>query len=182
MLHSVSKTTTHEASTSPATSGYDRKSPFRPARQEPLLTRTVPVTAELPRYRGPSARRDALAGVTVAALAIPSAMAYAEVAGLSPVNGLYALLLPAVAYAFLGSSTEYPYRRFLLFSAIGGTARAIYTCVLAYFVSTALADFALASIVISGLITSLLVGTVYWIDRHRHADGGVSPAVVGKTS
>jgi sulfate permease family protein len=43
-------------------------------------------------------------GVTVAALALPSAMAYAELAGLSPVSGLYALLLPAVAYTLLGSS------------------------------------------------------------------------------
>jgi high affinity sulfate transporter 1 len=44
--------------------------------------------------------------MTVAALAIPSAMAFAEIAGLSPVNGLYALLLPAVVYAFLGSSRQ----------------------------------------------------------------------------
>ena len=42
--------------------------------------------------------------MTVAALALPSAMAYAELAGLSPVSGLYALLLPAVAYTLLGSS------------------------------------------------------------------------------
>jgi high affinity sulfate transporter 1 len=33
-------------------------------------------------------------------------MAYAEVAGVAPVNGLYALLLPAVAYALLGSSRQ----------------------------------------------------------------------------
>jgi SulP family sulfate permease len=33
-------------------------------------------------------------------------MAYAEVAGVSPVNGLYALLLPAVAYALFGSSRQ----------------------------------------------------------------------------
>jgi high affinity sulfate transporter 1 len=44
--------------------------------------------------------------VTVAALAIPSGMAYAEVAGLSPVAGLYALLLPVVAYALFGSSRQ----------------------------------------------------------------------------
>jgi high affinity sulfate transporter 1 len=106
VLRSVRETTTNEASTITATVDYDQRSPFRPARQESLLTRTVPVTAELPRYRAPSARRDAVAGVTVAALAIPSAMAYAEVAGVSPVNGLYALLLPAVAYAFLGSSRQ----------------------------------------------------------------------------
>src|SRR6185436_10570527 len=65
-----------------------------------------PISGQLSRYRAPSARRDAVAGVTVAALAIPSAMAYAEVAGVSPVNGLYALLLPAVAYALLGSSRQ----------------------------------------------------------------------------
>jgi MFS superfamily sulfate permease-like transporter len=44
--------------------------------------------------------------VTVAALALPAAMAYAEVAGLSPVHGLYALLLPALAYALFGSSRQ----------------------------------------------------------------------------
>ena len=64
------------------------------------------MTGELPKYRAPSARRDVLAGMTVAALAIPSAMAYGEVAGLSPVNGLYAVLVPMVAYMFLGSSRQ----------------------------------------------------------------------------
>ena len=91
--------------------------------------------------------------------------------------------VPGVRFAVnvMMGMTEYPYRRFLLFSAIGGTAWAIYTCVLAYLVSTALADFALASIVISGLITSLLVGAVYWIDRRRGGHG-TSPAVAGKAS
>lgn len=85
---------------------YGTKSPFRPARQEPLLTRVVPVAGALPRYRVDSARRDLVAGVTVAALAVPSAMAYAELAGLSPVNGLYALLVPSIAYVLLGSSRQ----------------------------------------------------------------------------
>jgi high affinity sulfate transporter 1 len=70
------------------------------------LTRAIPVAADLPRYRAPRARRDLVAGVTVAALALPSAMAYAEVAGVSPVNGLYALLLPTIAYVLLGSSRQ----------------------------------------------------------------------------
>ena len=43
--------------------------------------RAIPVAGQLPGYRVPTARRDLVAGVTVAALAIPSAMAYAEVAG-----------------------------------------------------------------------------------------------------
>jgi sulfate permease, SulP family len=79
-------------------------SPFVPAPERPLLQRVVPIVRDLRRLSGGSVRRDALAGVTVAALAVPSAMAYAELAGLSPVNGLYALLLPTVAYALLGSS------------------------------------------------------------------------------
>ena len=66
----------------------------------------LPIARDLRRYRAGGARNDVLAGVTVAALAIPSAMAYAEVAGLTPINGLYALLLPVVAYALLGSSRQ----------------------------------------------------------------------------
>jgi sulfate permease, SulP family len=81
-------------------------SPFqRPARR-PLLQRLAPVTENLRGYRGGTLRRDLLAGVTVAALALPASLAYAEIAGLSPVIGLYALLLPAVAYALFGSSRQ----------------------------------------------------------------------------
>ena len=85
---------------------YPKGSPFRPAEEPPLLERTVPVSEELRRYRGGHARRDLLAGITVAALALPSAMAYGELAGLTPVNGLYALLLPVVVYVLLGSSRQ----------------------------------------------------------------------------
>ncbi len=86
--------------------------------------------------------------------------------------------VPGVRFAVNVSMglTEYPYRRFLLFSAVGGTAWAIYTCVLAYFVSTAIADFALASIVISALITSVLVAGVYWTDRHRRVEEDIHAA------
>jgi len=82
------------------------ESPFRPAQQPPLLESTVPVSRELPDYGPGSARRDLLAGVTVAALALPAAMAYGELAGLTPVNGLYALLLPTIVYVLLGSSRQ----------------------------------------------------------------------------
>jgi len=90
--------------TNGAATAYGGKPTFRPARKESFLARTIPVAAELPGYRVPSFRRDLLAGVTVAALALPSAMAYGELAGLTPVNGLYTLLLPMVAYMLLGSS------------------------------------------------------------------------------
>jgi sulfate permease, SulP family len=82
------------------------RSPFRKAPQEPLHERIVPVSARIPEYRPTTARRDLIAGLTVAALALPSAMAYAQVAGLPPVNGLYALLLPTVLYTFIGSSRQ----------------------------------------------------------------------------
>ncbi len=90
----------------PSEETYADASPFQPKEQASLLERTVPVSGELPAYRGGYARRDVLAGVTVAAMALPSAMAYGELAGLSPVNGLYALLLPAVVYVLLGSSRQ----------------------------------------------------------------------------
>jgi sulfate permease, SulP family len=81
-------------------------SPFRPAPPKPILSRIAPVSESLPGYRGGTLRRDLLAGLTVAALALPAAMAYAELAGLSPVAGLYGLLLPTVAYTLLGSCRQ----------------------------------------------------------------------------
>jgi sulfate permease, SulP family len=90
----------------PREQAYADASPFQPKQKAPLLERAVPVSQELPSYKGGHAQRDVLAGVTVAALALPSAMAYAELAGLSPVNGLYALLLPTVVYVLLGSSRQ----------------------------------------------------------------------------
>ncbi len=85
---------------------YGDSSPFRPAKRAPLLSRAIPVSVDIRRYRPHTARGDVVAGLTVAALALPSAMAWGELAGLSPVNGLYALLLPVVVYALLGSSKQ----------------------------------------------------------------------------
>ena len=47
-----------------------------------------------------------MAGVSVAAVALPIAIAYSQLAGVPPVHGLYASLLPLVAYALLGSSRQ----------------------------------------------------------------------------
>lgn len=51
-------------------------------------------------------RGDVVAGITVAAYAVPQVMAYAELAGLPAVVGLYAILVPLVLYALLGSSRQ----------------------------------------------------------------------------
>jgi SulP family sulfate permease len=97
-------------------------SPFQPAARRPLLQRLVPLIEHVPSYRAGTLRRDLLAGVTVAALAIPAALAYSEIAGLSPVIGLYALLLPAIAYTFFGSSRQLIVGPESALSAMVGTA------------------------------------------------------------
>jgi len=47
---------------------------------------------------------ELLAGVTLAALAIPSSLGYAAIAGMPVITGLYAVLLPTAVFAVLGSS------------------------------------------------------------------------------
>jgi sulfate permease, SulP family len=84
----------------------EETSPFKRPVRKPVVQRLLPVSGEFPGYGKGTLRRDVLAGVTVAALALPAGMAYAELAGLSPAAGLYALLLPTVAYTLLGSSRQ----------------------------------------------------------------------------
>ncbi len=55
-------------------------------------------------YRRAWLGRDVLAGITVAAYLVPQVMAYAGVAGLPPVAGLWAVLPAMVLYASIGSS------------------------------------------------------------------------------
>ncbi|MGI5417545.1 SulP family inorganic anion transporter [Actinomadura luteofluorescens] len=55
-------------------------------------------------YRRRWMRRDALAGVTVWAVLVPEALAYATIAGVSPVVGLYAAPAALILYAAFGSS------------------------------------------------------------------------------
>ena len=57
-------------------------------------------------YRRSWLSRDVLAGLTVAAYLVPQVMAYAEVAGLPPVVGLWAIIGPLAIYAFVGSSRQ----------------------------------------------------------------------------
>jgi high affinity sulfate transporter 1 len=70
------------------------------------LARLAPGLAELSRYRWDNAPADIRAGVSVAAVAIPVAIAYAELAGFPPQVGLYSSILPLIAYAVLGSSRQ----------------------------------------------------------------------------
>ena len=146
---------TGDDSTPPGPSGgaYGDAAAFRPAAREPLLVRAVPVSRDVPSYRPASAGRDLLAGLTVAALAVPSAMAYGQLAGLSPVNGLYALLLPTVAYVLLGSS------RRLVIGPEGATSTLVAAAVLPLAVAGSADAAELASML------ALLVAACFFLAR-----------------
>ncbi|MET7028300.1 SulP family inorganic anion transporter [Sediminicola luteus] len=60
----------------------------------------------LPKYQKNFFANDLVAGLTVGVILIPQGMAYAMIAGLPPVYGLYASLFPILVYALLGTSRQ----------------------------------------------------------------------------
>lgn len=70
------------------------------------LSALAPGLSTLLHYDRGWLRGDLLAGVTVAAYLVPQVMAYAEVAGLPAVVGLWAVVGPLLVYAVLGSSRQ----------------------------------------------------------------------------
>src|SRR3954452_3220951 len=71
---------------------------------EPRPRRSLPVFRSLVPYRRSWLRRDLVAGLTVWAVLIPESLAYASIAGVSPVIGLYAAPGALIFYAAFGSS------------------------------------------------------------------------------
>jgi SulP family sulfate permease len=70
-----------------------------------LRNRLFPFLRWFPASRE-SLRADAIAGVTVALVLVPQSMAYAQLAGLPPVYGLYTAFLPVIVGALWGSSPQ----------------------------------------------------------------------------
>ena len=70
------------------------------------LKRLIPILDWLPNYKGTLFLGDLIAGVTVAIVLIPQGIAYALIAGLPPIYGLYCALVPQVIYAIFGSSRQ----------------------------------------------------------------------------
>ncbi len=66
--------------------------------------RWLPGIDTLRRYERAWLPHDLTAGIVLSALLVPAGMAYAEAAGLPPVNGLYATIVVLVVYALLGPS------------------------------------------------------------------------------
>ena len=79
--------------------------PLKPPEERSVLERYLPIVGWLPKYRwGEWLRLDLLAALTVWALLVPEAMAYAGIAGVSPEVGLVTAPLALVGYAIFGSS------------------------------------------------------------------------------
>lgn len=70
------------------------------------MKKYFPILSWLPNYRKEFLRGDITAGLTVGIMLIPQGMAYAMIAGLPPVYGLYAGMIPQVIYAVFGTSRQ----------------------------------------------------------------------------
>ena len=71
-----------------------------------MLKHYFPILQWLPGYKKSYLSGDIGAGLTVGVMLIPQGMAYAMIAGLPPVFGLYASLIPQVIYAIMGTSRQ----------------------------------------------------------------------------
>ena len=67
---------------------------------------SLPIREWLPHYERRWLRPDLVAAATVWAVLVPEGMAYASLAGMPPETGLFAALLPLLAYAVLGTCRQ----------------------------------------------------------------------------
>lgn len=72
------------------------------------LDTLVPIYGWLRRYDKRDLPYDVSAGLIVTVMLVPQGMAYALLAGLPPIHGLYASIVPAVVYALFGTSRHMP--------------------------------------------------------------------------
>lgn len=68
------------------------------------MQKYIPILQWLPHYKKGDFLKDLIAGLTVGIILVPQGMAYAMIAGLPPVYGLYAALIPVLMYMVLGTS------------------------------------------------------------------------------
>src|ERR1700740_1933086 len=80
-------------------------SPAKRARTA-FLGRFAPGLVSLLHYQKADLSHDLFAGLSVAAVALPVGVAYAQLAGFNPAVGLYSSILPLVAYAIFGTSRQ----------------------------------------------------------------------------
>ena len=93
------------------------------------LRRYVSVLDGIRPYQRAWLSKDIVAGITLAALAIPETMGYTKIAGMPVITGLYTILIPIAAFALLGSS------RHLVVGADSATAAIMYAGIAALGIS-----------------------------------------------
>jgi membrane protein DedA with SNARE-associated domain len=79
---------------------------------------------------------------------------------------LFGRYVPGVRFALnvaLGGVARMPYGSFVIWSSLSGTLWSVWTCLSAYYISTALAGYPLAALIVSCLAGSVLIGTVIWV-------------------
>ena len=69
-----------------------------------FLKRFFPILDWLPKYKASYIKNDISAGLIIGIMFIPQGMAYALLAGLNPIHGLYAAIFPQLAYVLFGTS------------------------------------------------------------------------------
>jgi len=88
------------------------------------LKKLLPILTWAPQYERKNLRSDLAAGVTVGAMLVPQAMAYALLAGLPPEVGLYAATIPVIIYALFGTSRQLAVGPVAIVSLLTATALA----------------------------------------------------------
>ena len=113
-----------------------------------MLKKLIPITDWLPNYQRNWFKGDLSAGLTVGVMLIPQGMAYASIAGLPPVFGLYASLVPIVIYALFGTSRQLAVGPVAMVSLLTATGIG------------ALGDITLVAYIGYALILALMVGLI----------------------
>ena len=115
------------------------------------IKKIIPILEWLPNYQSSRFKGDLIAGITVGIILIPQGIAYALIAGLPAIYGLYCALLPQIMYAIFGSSRQV---------AIGPVAMD------SLIVATGVSTLALAgsdSYISIAILLALLVGTLQFL-------------------
>jgi len=110
----------------------------------------IPALQWLPDYSKEQFKGDLPAGLTVGVMLIPQGMAYAMIAGLPPIYGLYASTLPLIIYGLLGTSRQL---------AVGPVA--MVSLLTASSVST-IAEAGTETYILYAAILALMVGLIQW--------------------
>lgn len=71
-----------------------------------MIKKFIPILNWLPAYQTRDLKGDLSAGLTVGVMLIPQGMAYSMLAGMPPIYGLYASIIPLILYAIFGTSRQ----------------------------------------------------------------------------